>query len=200
MKVGEHADGSKQPTNKLVDGASSITCATHEGGAEADAIYREPIGDLAVIIGRALPGPYSLPYIRISQQSLHEISTLAKTRISFHFVALLAKDLNVERDALARYLDICPRAAQRHNGHPTKLSVGESERAIGCAVVIGQVMKMVGVDKSPMSPDILRWLGGWLTSPLPALGSRKPISFFDTMAGQSLVTGLLACIESGSFA
>ncbi len=74
----------------------------------------------------------------------------------------------------------------------SKLSTAESERVLGFARLVGQVEAMVDDGGDPTGFDAGSWLATWLTEPMPALGNDEPITFMNTMAGQTLVSHTLA--------
>lgn len=143
---------------------------------------------------------FSVPYVRIAEQSFFEISLIAKSRVPAHLITLLANDLNLERSLLVRSLGLSQRATRASRSNRVRLTVGDSERVIGCAAALGEVMRILSEAAEENAFDVGGWLGDWLTRPLPALGFRRPISLLDTMAGQHVIVNLLRCIESGSFA
>ena len=80
------------------------------------------------------------------------------------------------------------------------LSAEQSERVIGLERLVGQVEEMVTQSGDATGFDAGRWLGEWLQRPLPALAGKKPAEFMDTMAGQNLLSKLLAQSQSGAYA
>jgi uncharacterized protein (DUF2384 family) len=81
------------------------------------------------------------------------------------------------------------------------LPLAQSERLLGLQRVIGLVEVMIAEsgddDKTFDAPG---WMARWLDEASPALGNKKPGEFMDTMAGQELVSTLLARMQSGVFA
>ena len=67
--------------------------------------------------------------------------------------------------------------------------------------MIGQVEVMVaesGADAE--SFDAAAWVARWLDEVSPALGNKRPGEFMDTVAGQEIVSNLLAKMQSGAYA
>lgn len=112
----------------------------------------------------------------------------------------LAGDMHVSRERLYAWLGIARATANRKVKADEVLSQDESERALGIARLVGQVEKIVGESGDPAGFDAARWTAGWLQRPNPALGGRSPGEFMDTADGRSLVSGLVAQMQSGAYA
>ncbi|MDX8400455.1 MAG: antitoxin Xre/MbcA/ParS toxin-binding domain-containing protein [Gallionellaceae bacterium] len=80
------------------------------------------------------------------------------------------------------------------------LTAEQSERVIGLERLVGQVAEMVSQSGNSEGFDAGRWVGEWLQRPLSALAGKKPAEYMDTMAGQGLVSKLLAQSQSGAYA
>ena len=78
--------------------------------------------------------------------------------------------------------------------------MGESERVIGLASLIGQVQAMMQGSGEPEDVDAAAWMSRWLREPVPALGGVAPLDLIDTMQGQALVSKTLAQMQSGAYA
>lgn len=52
----------------------------------------------------------------------------------------------------------------------------------------------------PLWLDAVRWTADWLEEPNDALGGRTPDEFMDTSDGRTLVSGLVARMQSGAYA
>ena len=68
------------------------------------------------------------------------------------------------------------------------------------ALLVGQVREMVAESGDPAGFDAALWLARWLQRPLPALGGRRPAEFMDTADGQSLVSTMVARMQTGAYA
>ena len=80
------------------------------------------------------------------------------------------------------------------------LSLGESERVIGLAKLVGQLEAMIQEFGNPEGFDAAEWMSRWLNDPVPALNGARPIDLMDTMEGQALVSATLAQLQSGAYA
>ena len=116
-------------------------------------------------------------------------------------LARTSKAMRRSNDYVYRLLKIAPATAKRKLKKGELLSPDQSERLIGLQSLIGQVETMVqesGPDDQ--SFDAGSWVADWMDETLPALGNRKPADFMDTRTGQSLVSTLLAQMQSGAYA
>lgn len=81
-----------------------------------------------------------------------------------------------------------------------RLSTEDSERVVGLAKLVGQLLATLEDAGSSEEFDASSWMSHWLLQPLPALGGNKPLDLLDTMEGQSLVSRALSQIQSGAYA
>lgn len=81
-----------------------------------------------------------------------------------------------------------------------RLSLEQSERAVGLAAMIGQAEAMVRESGAADGLDASTWLAGWVTSPLPALGGECPIEYLDTWEGRGIISRFLAQMQSAAYA
>lgn len=112
----------------------------------------------------------------------------------------IVKDLGVEQKFFYQALGFKTATVNRKAKSNDLLSSHESERLLGVAKLVGQLGMMVAESGDPEEFDATEWISNWLREPLPALGGERPINFLDTMEGQTLVSDLLARIQSGAYA
>lgn len=115
-------------------------------------------------------------------------------------VKRMVKDLGVEQKVFYNALGLKTATVNRKARSNDALSSDESERLIGVAKLVGQLETMVAESGEADEFDAAEWLSTWLREPLAAFGGEKPISFLDTMEGQTLVSDALARIQSGAYA
>ena len=115
-------------------------------------------------------------------------------------VRALIQRMNLSQDRFFRILRLSPATVNRKAQSNARLSIGDSERVIGVAQLIGQVEAMVAESGEPDQFDAASWLALWIDTPLPALAGQKPADYLDTMEGQKLVSNLLAMMQSGAYA
>ena len=116
------------------------------------------------------------------------------------YVVELARDLRFSREIFLHSLHFPASTIERKIQKAEKLSSEQSERLLGVARLIGQVQEMVTQSGDSEGFDASQWLGQWLARPLPALGGERPRDYMDTIAGQQVVSRLLAQIQSGAYA
>ena len=66
--------------------------------------------------------------------------------------------------------------------------------------LFGQVQAMVNESGNYIGFDAASWLTSWLDAPLPALDGIRPADLLDTIEGQTLVSTILAQMQSGAYA
>lgn len=124
---------------------------------------------------------------------------LIRTGVPAQLVGELSSHMNMPKEALMASLGLSRATINRKVQRAQALSPEESERVIGMQALIGQVQSMIDVESAP-DFDAAKWLAGWLSSPLPALGGATPASFMDTVEGQKYVGNLLEMTQSGAYA
>lgn len=115
-------------------------------------------------------------------------------------VIKLAARLHTSQDQLMKLLGLPRATIVRKSKARQKLSTEQSERVIGLSKLIGQVQTMVEQSGNPAGFDAAHWVAQWLDLPNAALGGRKPSELMDTVAGQDLVSSILAKLQSGAYA
>jgi putative toxin-antitoxin system antitoxin component (TIGR02293 family) len=108
--------------------------------------------------------------------------------------------MGLSKEALLASLGLPRATISRKEKEAAMLSKDESERVLGFETLIDQVQTMVDESGDPSGFDAARWLAGWITKPLPALGGATPASYMDTFEGQRLVANVLAITQSGAYA
>lgn len=112
----------------------------------------------------------------------------------------ILKDLGVEQQDFFNALGLKTATVNRKVKEHDVLSSAESERLIGFAKLVGQIEAIVAESGEPEGFDSSEWMSRWLQDPLPSLGGKKPIDFLDTMEGQSIISSMLARMQSGAYA
>lgn len=108
--------------------------------------------------------------------------------------------MGVSKETLLASLGLPRATISRKEKDATTLSKDESERVLGFETLIDLVQTMVDESGDPNGFNAPRWLAGWITKPLPALGGATPASYMDTFEGQRLVASVLAMTQSGAYA
>lgn len=115
-------------------------------------------------------------------------------------VGHLSARMGLSKETLLASLGLPRATISRKEKDAATLSKDESERVLGFETLIDQVQTMVDESGDPSGFDAARWLAGWITKPLPALGGATPASYMDTFEGQRLVASVLAMAQSGAYA
>ena len=115
-------------------------------------------------------------------------------------IIVQASTSGVSKEALLASLGLPRATISRKERDAALLSKDESERVLGFETLIGLVASMVQQSGDPTGFDAARWLAGWMTRPLPALGGLTPAGYMDTFVGQKLVAEMLAMTQSGAYA
>ena len=125
---------------------------------------------------------------------------IVKEGLPARLLTTLADDMHVPRERLYAWLGIARATANRKVKDDQLLSQDESERALGIARLVGQVETVVAESGVVQDFDVARWTADWLDEPNAALGGKPPGTFMDTADGRSLVSGLVAQMQSGAYA
>jgi putative toxin-antitoxin system antitoxin component (TIGR02293 family) len=115
-------------------------------------------------------------------------------------VPALAGHLHWTNEALASWLGLGHSTIKRKIRDEGVLSTDEGERVLGLARLVGQVEALVSESGEPDGFDAAAWVSQWLATPNAALDGERPAEYLDTAEGQSIVSGLLAQMQSGAYA
>lgn len=136
-------------------------------------------------------------YLEVFKATPFQRVSLIKAGLRARDAKRILADLAAPSGQIYEALKISPAAITRRAAKDQTLSPRDSERIIGVARLVGQVEAMVGSEEGF---DASAWLANWLVQPAPALGGQRPGELIDTMEGQSLVSKLLAQMQSGAYA
>lgn len=139
-------------------------------------------------------------FVHVFSMPATERIEVAKRGVPAVFVSRLAKATGEPKEHVITLLGLSRATVDRKARAKQALSVGESERVIGFAKIVGQVQAMVNESGDATEFDAAKWVAGWLEKPLPALEGRTPGEYMDTAEGQQMVAGLLERARSGAFA
>lgn len=168
--------------------------------SERQATFRiEPAADWRSFLKGPVAGG-SAPYADISGFELIERIGIVKTGLPARLLVTLASDMNVPRERLYTWLGIPRTTANRKLKDDDVLSQDESERVLGMASLVGQVQTILRESGGRPGFDAARWTADWLAEPNDALGGRTPGEFMDTSDGRTLVSELVARMQSGAYA
>lgn len=125
---------------------------------------------------------------------------IIKEGLSPGFLDDLSRHMGMPKERLLPTLGIARATVSRKARQAKPLSSDDSERALGMARLVGQVEAMVQESGDPTGFNAAEWVAQWLEQPLAALGGKRPADFMDTAEGQSIVSNLVARMQSGAYA
>jgi len=174
---------------------------------------RRRAGLVRVVRGDALAGaaPVAPNFLRSFLQqaapfaAIHALSVMERADIVEHgvparFLERLATTLAMSKDKLYDIIGVARATADRKLKADDVLSAADSEHAMGLARLVGQVEQMVGESGDPDGFDAGRWVAAFLDAPSPALGGRRPRDLMRTSDGRTVVSTLVAQMQSGAYA
>lgn len=141
-----------------------------------------------------------LPLTSLDSFETLERVELVKEGVPAGLLVLLSEDMAISRDKLYDTIGVARATVDRKVRERRALSQDESERTLGMARLIGQVDAIVRQSGRPDGFDAAKWVATWLDRPHPALGGKRPAQLMDTSDGRSLVSDLIARIQSGAYA
>lgn len=115
-------------------------------------------------------------------------------------VPFLADNMAITKERLYRIAGVARATLDRKIRADLRLSLDESERLIGIALLIGQAAQIVKESGEPKNFDAGKWVAAWLDRPLGAIGGVRPETLMDTAEGRELVSDTLARMQSGAYA
>ncbi len=115
-------------------------------------------------------------------------------------VSHLAQLMGTTKEHLIKTLDLPRATVDRKAKAHQNLSSEQSERVVGMAKLVGQVQAMIERSGDPTDFNAAQWVAQWLEQPSQALGGQRPAELMDTVAGQEVVSDLVAKMQSGAYA
>lgn len=125
---------------------------------------------------------------------------LVKEGVPASLLVLISEDMAISKDKLYVTIGLARATVNRKLREQQLLNQDESERVLGIARLVGQVDQMVKESGNPHGFDAAKWVAAWLDRTQPALGSKRPAEFMDTADGRSIVSDLIAKMQSGAYA
>ncbi|VVE17454.1 MULTISPECIES: type II RES/Xre toxin-antitoxin system antitoxin [Pandoraea] len=125
---------------------------------------------------------------------------LIKRGVAAKEVPRMAERMDTTHDRLMQLLGFPRTTVARKIRLKQDLAQDQAERFVGLSALVGQVEAMVTESGNPEGFDAAQWVARWLEQPNPALGNRRPAEYMDTVAGQELVSALIARMQSGAYA
>ena len=146
------------------------------------------------LLSRRLPLASLYPFDAIERVEL------VKEGVPAGLLVLISEDMAIPKDKLYATIGLARATVNRKLREQQVLSQDESERVLGIARLVGQVSTMVKESGNPEGFDAAKWVAAWLERPQPALGGKRPAELMDTADGRSIVSDLIARMQSGAYA
>lgn len=166
-----------------------------------ESVARKPAGKSAA---KAAPAARSaataaLDFVQVFHADAMQRVQWVKRGVPATVVDAMAKRMAMPKEKLIGTLGLARATIDRKARENKPLSTDESSRVLGMARLVGQVQAMVEESGNPEGFDAAQWVARWLERPLPALGGQRPADLMDTPEGQSLVSGIVARMQSGAY-
>lgn len=144
-------------------------------------------------------------YVAVYEASLSTEGAMSVIRVIREGVpasdlSRLAESMGTTKEQLIKTLDLPRATVDRKARAHQNLSSEQSERVMGMARLVGQVQALVESSGDPRGFSAAQWVAQWLEQSSPALGGRRPAELMDTLAGQRIVSDLVARMQSGAYA
>lgn len=146
------------------------------------------------LLSRRLPLASLYPFDAIERVEM------VKGGVPARLLVLISEDMAIPKDKLYATIGLARATVNRKLRGQQMLSQDESERVLGIARLVGQVSTMVKESGSPAGFDAAKWVATWLDQPQPALGGKRPAELMDTADGRTIISDLIARMQSGAYA
>ena len=134
-------------------------------------------------------------YVFLVDCGLAERADLVKARLPASVLVALAGDMHIPWKDLLDWLGISRAAVNRRARTNGLLGLGDSDRTLGAARIIGHVAKIVTTAAGAEAIDVAVWTAAWLQLPNPAIRWRPPLDYLDTADGRELIVDLVASLR-----
>ena len=143
---------------------------------------------------------HASPFVTIYALGVMERADIVEHGVPARFLERLAVELAVSKEKLYDIIGVSRATADRKLKADQVLSAADSEHVMGMARLVGQVQQIVQESGDPAGFDAGRWVTAFLDAPSPALGGRRPRDLMRTSDGRTVVSTLVAQMQSGSYA
>ena len=147
-------------------------------------------------------GAYAM---KSSFSDIHALTPIERSRmievgVPARILTRLADEMLISKEKLYRTLGVSRATADRALKAQRNLSAADSEHAIGLARLVGQVEQIVEESGNAKGFEAGPWVAGFLDTPNPALGGRRPAELMRTSDGRTVVSTLIAQMQTGAYA
>lgn len=163
--------------------------------ARGAAVSRASRSDAQDATMRRLLPPSSL-YARDAMERVR----ILKEGLPAQLLVVVAREMAISREKLYSTIGVARATVDRKVRDQKRLNLDESERTLGIMDLVGQVDQIVRESGSLEGFDAARWVAAWLDRPHAALGGARPGTLMDTAEGRSIVSDLVARMQSGAYA
>lgn len=125
---------------------------------------------------------------------------LVKEGVPASLLVLISEEMEISKEKLYSTIGLARATVNRKVREEQRLNPDESERVLGIARLVGQVDQIVRESGNPENFDAAKWVAAWLDQPQQALGGKRPAELMDTVDGRSIVSDLIARMQSGAYA
>ena len=146
------------------------------------------------LLSRRLPLASLYPFDAI------ERIEMVKEGVPASLLVLISEDMAISKDKLYTTIGLARATVNRKLREQQVLNQDESERVLGIARLVGQVSTLVKESGNPEGFNAAKWVATWLDQPQPALGGKRPAELMDSVDGRSIVSDLVARMQSGAYA
>jgi putative toxin-antitoxin system antitoxin component (TIGR02293 family) len=146
------------------------------------------------LLSRRLPLASLYPFDAIERVEM------VKEGLPARLLVVISEDMAMPKDKLYTTIGLARATINRKLREQQVLNQDESERVLGIARLVGQVSTIVKESGSPEGFDAAKWVANWLDQPQPTLGGKRPAELMDTADGRSIVSDLIARMQSGAYA
>ena len=125
---------------------------------------------------------------------------LIREGVPARYINVISDSMGITKETLFKFLNLPKSTIDKKSVANQMLPIEQGERLIGIAKLVGQVESMIAESGNPDGFDAAKWVASWLEKPSPALAGEKPSAYLDTIAGQEMISDLLAKIQTGAYA
>lgn len=139
----------------------------------------------------------------LNQCSSMERVELVQSGIPAKLLTFLSREMAIPKVRLYETIGVARATADRKVLNGQRLDREESEKVLGMARLVGHVEQIIRESGDPERAqdfNAARWVANWLEKPTAALGGRPPGTLMDTAEGRSIVSNLVAQMQSGAYA
>lgn len=160
---------------------------------------RTKVAKTAAKAAPTVKAAYVMNFVDVFRADPMERVKQVKNGVPAQVVDVMAKRMAMPKERLVGTLGLARATVDRKARENKPLSTDDSSRVLGMARLVGQVQAMVEESGNPDGFDAAGWVARWLERPLPALRGQRPAELMDTSDGQSLISDLMARMQSAAY-